>query len=39
MKLPVIWAVIGGNRPVNEREHLKDIDIVGRIILKWALRK
>jgi hypothetical protein len=39
MTLPVIWAALGGNRPVNEREHLKNIGIVGGIILKWTLRK
>jgi hypothetical protein len=34
MKLPVLLASIGGNRPVNEREHLETVGIVGRIILK-----
>jgi hypothetical protein len=39
MKLPVLLANTGGNRPENERDHLEDVGIVGRRILKWALRK
>jgi len=32
-------ANIGGKRPVNERDHLEAVGIVGKIILKWALMK
>jgi hypothetical protein len=39
MKLPLLLASNGGNRSVNKRDHLKDVGIIGRIILKWALRK
>jgi len=39
MKLPVLLASIGGNKPVNERDHLEVVGIVGMIILKWALMK
>jgi hypothetical protein len=39
MKLPVLLASIGGKRPVNERDHLEAVGIVGMIMLKWASLK
>ena len=34
-----VWEKRGAHSILKERDHLEDLDVGGRIILKWILKK